>query len=498
MNLDSVSLCQGIFRISLQNQTAALPVQSIVTLQAESPPAQRKEPEEEKECQKPSMASRDQDTVPLLRSFLEVGAESRVPQETQQGQAQYHIDVKKDLQKPIDSVQCYIVACSLYQIALETLQALGEEERDLEKLDGIGGERSCQIRAVMAASFVKKEMPSLNKTLQLLEGELNGKIEAVREKIEQAPNFHDKQIPLLQCLTAKDAQNKDVFEVAVPKKVMPLMLAFLLSVAKKGLAETCIPKLSAFIHDKLPKKLQGKKVPSRPTVIAIVELAKRKLALASCEFMEEQATALKLDPFLCRMLETENRVIHDCKAHLPFYYISSAMLHIAAKMDIPVLLSVRRATSTAMDLVHDLYDTHLFYRLRSDGTHGRSALIEPRTIKDDDPLIVIDGQRSGTVGNLSIMAEAQANYHERLAQHDLFHLVECNAVAHPQCMGEKNSIAQIPLMKDHKAEQARLEALFLSASREGLVARESETCLGITHLFSSTLGREKTKKHIEV
>jgi len=514
----------------------------------------------------------------LLESFLKVEEEKKpsAPQEEEKEPAKVKHSVGKDLRKNLSPVQFLRIAHGMYRIALETIDALSEKTRDLRKLDGLVGERACQIRALMVASFIRTSL-SLNDPLSELREKITNKCRDILKEIEMLESSAKRSlhqcfeavkldkvpeqiIPSIQAQMLQVAKEKDViktaqamvqslkaarltvpkklaglfekellkcvekkeesFDLAVPEQLIPLIQARLLQVVddreekkKRQLCFDCgqvIPVLSEttdptrllpFVTTGLPENLAKATTPSEATLKAIVGVAQSSLAHASCEFMEQKARELSLNQFLCDMLGKGNRKAECHKEQLPCFYVSMAMLHIAARMNIPVLLSVRRAAHTVVREA-EAFDTHLFYKLLSDGKNGKSALIDPNkvqeVIKPDEPILVIDGQRCGKVDMESTAKEGLQDYQKRLQKHDLFDLVAFNAISHPQYMEDDCDIAKITLLGTHGDEKKRLVALKAHAIEQGFSERHNQSCLAIFHIFPSTLRREIETKKIEV
>jgi hypothetical protein len=444
MSISIDSLCKEFPRISVQNQETI----------------------EEKE---------DFSRAPLLPIFLKSEEENflLLPQEKRDPECQ--------------TVRHYYrCALLIFQIAKSALDALSK--RELFLFDAHVADTACHLRAFFVSAFVKELGKGLEKELSFLSERLKEKIEALVKKICTAGTSVAPR-SLLEFLKSED--------LYVPEKIIPIIQARLLTIVRNRqktrkfedylLCTDCREKVQSFddktgdsalnplLRQDIPPKLL-RKVRSLPcdTLRAIVDRTQEELACYSCTELGHRVQVLKLDRTLCEMLEQEKRQVIDKKMQFACYYTATAVIRAAARIGIPILLTVRDAKHTPESL-QDPYDC-MFYYVAKEGKYVPGI---PRKRELDDPLIVIEGQRCRK-------KEALRDYQRRILSFDLERLIELGAVSHPQYVGQKESIPA-SIVGISKDELERLGKLKKESEEQGADLIKNQSTLGITHMYPSTL-----------
>jgi hypothetical protein len=388
----------------------------------------------------------------------------------------------------------YKTALLIFKVAKSALTCL--ENKELCQFDALVGDTSCQIPALIVTSFVKEEQVGMKKELIKLSSTLDEKIQVIAQNMKTCGDKMTSS-SLLEVLTP--------FDLTVPKKIIPLIQARLLKEVrsleepylglnkkqpplKPPICAVCQKEAIFAIKDRttpcnlnhfLPKIKYGG--PPKETLNTITDSSQKALAQFSCDFIAQATESAGLDKTLSTMLGEQNIRVISNKPQLPCLYTISAVFEIAAKKQIPILLTVRDAKHTE-ETLKDPYDL-MFYYVAPNGKYVRGI---PKKAQLDDPLIVIEGQRCGN-------KVALREYQKRLLSFDILHLLKLNAASHAQYTGDGESFPRnIKLITQD--EKSQIEQLMKEAEKQGAFPRKNQSTLDITHIYPSTLRCEKNNE----
>jgi hypothetical protein len=366
-----------------------------------------------------------------------------------------------------------------YRAAEEAESAL--QEGRYETFDALAGDTSCEIRAALIALYALGDRASILQELKSLQS---------REKQQEI-------LKLLQSGTTKEFADS-----LVSQKTAFVVLSQLLTFTKTAKRESPIcflckgnvsyeaektgySELCKFVR---PKEKKIVHFPKEEECMMITGVAQAKLTSLSCTLLIEQVAAFGLCPLMQKMVSRGNvRTIYGREC-LPSYYLISACYQIAMKAHISVILKMRQASHT-IESSSDPYKAFLFFRPKN----GKLELALPEKSDEGAPSMVVEGQYCLDHNtDTAPREESQKEYCKRLLEWDLLRLLEFDGAAHTQFVDENESgFDKIPLLKSEPEEKKRLIGYLAEAERSGAFFTRNQSLLGVTHVFPSTLSKQR-------
>lgn len=375
----------------------------------------------------------------------------------------------------------------IYKLAKGALQAL--QKGQLESFDALVSDCACQIRAIMVVDIAIKMrgapecaalVATLEKGLQNIQGMLN-KMQAQAQKM-------GSRVDNVTVAAIREAG----LEIPVSEDIATLTLAYMLTQTKnlytekvkKILCADCGESVSPTKEVTEEPKLNSVQKGIKPNVLmALVREAKKNLAAIGVRYLQ----AANVVPALA--LPKNILMIQD-RMELPCIFTIQAMMRLAAKNNIAILVKVRHAAHLCESLT-EKYDVELLYKPVA-GLIPASAKLPAATCsliseygeyyasaaaRENMPTIVIEGQRC----DKTIKDEPVEQYRARLLQERLLDILEMNATAHKQ-YSKDGTLPE--LQYSPPEEQARLQAQAARAFVVG-AAHENQRLFSITHIFAS-------------
>lgn len=377
--------------------------------------------------------------------------------------------------------QCLLI----YKLAKQALEQM--ERMNLEHFEPLVRDCACQLRALFSVQHIRKlkhdsslqtEYRSLKQVLSVKIGALQKQNCVIQQQIEKAErqSFTEQRTqitptPFANLLTAEG------LDIEVSSEVMTTIQMHLLTRTRslgktKATCSDCGKEVASVQETTQVAKLLSVQNDIPLGVLAsLVKDAQKSLAAASCAFIRKEAEELKMGELTQLLLSSENRVqVHE-RDEVPCLASIDTMLESCRQRHIPILLRVRKAAHTVESIDEvGKYDVALL--ILTQGSDARLVFREPSKEDMNQPVIFIEGQRSGK----AIEQESTAEYKARLVKEDPSELIHLNAAAHSPY---SNSSVVMPLAEKVKST---IEPLVIRAKGLGCI-RESQTLLSITHIF---------------
>ena len=335
------------------------------------------------------------------------------------------------------------VAAGSHTLAKSALQHYSE--KNFSEFDALVGDAACQVRAIMVATFAQKEeiMEQSRKDLE--------KVGSCLKAIEEKSANHT-----CSCVLAKESILLTKMHILkTTRSIHKIEL-------KCGHCDTQIPTFKERIEPKLIIPLYKTKTKSQK----VVDSCSQSLSQFGIAFLQEEAKSASSE-VTQKMISQENVLVLNQRQEIPCFYSIQAIMDIAQKKHIPLLIKVKKLEHALEKSHDDPFDTVILQKN------------ETKEAKTDDPLIVIEGMR--------ISDEAPESYKTKLLGHNIVHLIHCNAAQHAQYTGNKG-LESVPLMQKELflEEKTRIETLANEAKILGC-SDKNRSLFCITHIFCDTI-----------
>lgn len=366
------------------------------------------------------------------------------------------------LDKKTGHIECTQAVRKVVEIATDSINAL--LKGSLSTFDANACDQACHVRAIRTAMVAKKllqQQTLLENTKEQLAA-LKGRVEHLLSSLTTEGNVKNTSIRALY-------QQKQI-TLPLPSDLIYLTQAKLLTDSRevtpverpcechglaKGVKEITKPELLLNANEQQSKALSA-------LMKRVVSDNKENLSKHSVNFLVQHASPEVQTELLA------GQVVIKKRTEVPCLTAINALIEIAKTTSIPICVRVRKA-SHLFEGLDDPYDTMQFTGVE--------------TPADQEPIIVVDGQRFG-------VEEPTEVYHARLQEYPLEELIQLNAAQHPQYSDQKIALPSKPELEklQQKISHLAKKAVEIGASYK------NQTLFAITHIYSSTIKELQAKK----
>ncbi len=374
----------------------------------------------------------------------------------------------------------YVVR-SLIKVAKEAI--LGLVQGKLNQFDALCSDMACQVRAIRIALLAKQLLA--NKDL------LNQIATALQDMMKKLHLRFQKMNLVGFKLKGSLKDNVSDCDVLIPEELIYFVRCALLTITKQEHPiKVCCPchkQLVEMSKDKSQpafarisvssKSIRSSKIDA--DLLTIIEKTKAIVSEISCKEMISQLQGHVLtNKKLMKEINVNKRV------ELPCFLTVQGALQIASEKNIRLLIKSMKASHTVLLKKKDPVDVQLLYSLTSIQGQITSKLISLEDVEEEEPLIVIEGQRYGK-------EETTQEYAKRLTEANIVDVILQNAARHNQYSDEKGD-KELVLEEDSDIKNlvTHLTNLSIEADKNGC-SMVDQSLFRIVHIYSNTLKGEK-------